>query len=132
MDILYSDKKEIDKNELANLIKSVGWNSYKYPESSQKAIMNSNTVFSAWDNNNLVGLISVIDDTMHAYVTYLMINPKYQNEGIGSVLLQKVCRKYYDFKIELRTLDAAPFYIKHGFKCNSIGMTMDNLQLRES
>ncbi len=38
------------------------------------------TVFSAWDNDKLVGMICMMDDgIMTAYVHYLLVNPKYHN-----------------------------------------------------
>ena len=40
------------------------------------AMANSDTVFSAWDGDALIGLINVLDDgVMNAYVHYLLVAP---------------------------------------------------------
>ncbi len=47
-------------------------------------MQNYSTVYSAWDGEKLVGLISVMDDgIMTAYIHYLLVDPDYQYNGIG-------------------------------------------------
>ena len=58
---------------MVKLFTSVGWveESAKYPNRLENAIYHSSTVFSAWNRDRLVGLLSALDDTMHAYGIYL-------------------------------------------------------------
>jgi len=59
---------------------------------------NFSTVFSAWHEDELVGLISVMDDgIMNAYIHYLLVKPKYQLKGIGKKLVEKVKNHYRDY-----------------------------------
>jgi len=59
---------------------------------------NSGSVFTAWDGNKLIGLINVLDDgVMTAYIHYLLVDPDYQNRGIGRRLVQLVLEEYRDF-----------------------------------
>ena len=59
---------------------------------------NSASVFTAWHNGKLVGLINALDDgIMTAYIHYLLVNPDYQGKGIGKELVRLVSEKYKDY-----------------------------------
>ena len=78
----------------------------------------SATVFSAWDDDKLVGLISALDDSiMTAYVHFLLVNPDYQGKGIGTALLRMIADKYKDYlRIVLVAYDdKIKFYQSGGF-----------------
>jgi ribosomal protein S18 acetylase RimI-like enzyme len=95
MNIAYKDTKDFELKELQDLFLSVQWSSGHYPKKLSVAMKNSGAVFTAWDNEKLVGLINVLDDgVMTAYVHYLLVNPKYQRRGIGKKLVQLVSKKY--------------------------------------
>ena len=56
------------------------------------------TIFSAWDGDELVGMICVMDDgVMDAYIHYLLVKPDYQLKGIGKKLISKVKQYYSDY-----------------------------------
>lgn len=78
---------------------------------------NYGSVFTAWDGDKLIGLISTMDDTiMTAYVHYLLVNPVYQNQGIGKKLVEMMKEYYKDYlRIVLITRDKEEFYKKCGF-----------------
>ena len=83
------------------------------------AMANSDTVFSAWDGDALIGLINVLDDgVMNAYVHYLLVRPEYQGHGVGKKLLQMVKESYQDYlKILLVSYaDGVEFYRRCGFR----------------
>ena len=61
MSIAYRDIKDFRKEELQDLFLSVGWSSGYYPEKLVLAMKNYGSVFSAWDDNKLIGLISSMD-----------------------------------------------------------------------
>ena len=118
MSIEYRDTKHLNPEELQDLFLSVEWSSGHYPEKLSIAMKNSDTVFTAWENDKLIGLINALDDgIMTAYVHYLLINPKYQGKGIGKELVQMLTEKYKDY---LRIIVVAyeneiEFYNKCGF-----------------
>ncbi len=58
MNIKYKTTKDFSKVELADLFLSVQWSSGKYPDKLVIAMKNSDAVISAWDGNNLIGLIN--------------------------------------------------------------------------
>jgi ribosomal protein S18 acetylase RimI-like enzyme len=98
MNINYKDTHEFSREELQELFLSVEWSSGHYPDKLVTAMQNFETVYSAWDGDKLVGLISAMDDgIMTAYVHYLLVNPAYQHIGIGKHLVELVKNKYKDY-----------------------------------
>ena len=62
MAIKYMDIKDFNENDLRDLFLSVNWSSGNYPQKLAAAMKNSGAVFTAWDDNKLVGLINSLDD----------------------------------------------------------------------
>ncbi len=120
MSITYTDKKEFSVSDLQQLFQSVNWMSANYPERLKKAMDNCETVFSAWDNSKLVGLVNAIDDgELTAYVHYLCVNPDYQGQGIGGLLLDKIKEKYKDYLYIIVIAEnegLIKFYSQNGFQ----------------
>lgn len=91
----------------------------KISRTAFKALMNSSTVLTVWDENRLVGLVRVLDDSeMLAQIHYVLVHPDYQDKGIGGKMLEHIKEKYKKFLyIEVMPEDKknASFYIKHGF-----------------
>ncbi len=118
-EIKYKTTKNFSENELKDLFLSVNWSSGHYPEKLAIAMQNSSTVYTAWNEDRLVGLINVLDDNiMTAYIHYLLINPEFQGKGIGKSLVNYVRNKYKDYlRIVLIAYDKeTPFYKNLGFE----------------
>lgn len=117
--ITYIEKHDYNKEELEDLFLSVEWSSGKYPEKLVIAMKNFKTVFSAYDSNKLIGMICVMDDgIMNAYIHYLLVNPLYQDKGVGKRLVELVKDKYKDY-LRIAVIGyykAEGFYKKMGFK----------------
>ena len=115
----YSDQKEFTKEELERLFLSVDWSSGHFPDKLVVAMRNYKAVYSAWDGDKLVGLISVMDDgIMNAYVHYLLVDPEYQGLSIGKELVSRVKDYYKDYmRICVIAYDSAiEFYKRCGFE----------------
>jgi ribosomal protein S18 acetylase RimI-like enzyme len=98
MDITYKDIKTFSKEQLQDLFLSVEWSSGHYPEKLAIAMKNYGCVFTAWDHDKLIGLISTMDDgIMTAYIHYLLVHPEYQGKGIGKKLVQLTTEHYKDY-----------------------------------
>ena len=68
--------------KIEQLFLLVHWISGNYPDRLYKALMNSSTVLTVWDNEKLVGLTRVLDDTeMLAQIHYVLVHPDYQGNG---------------------------------------------------
>ena len=119
MDIEYRDIKDFNETDLKNLFLSVNWSSGNYPVKLVAAMKNSGTVFTAWDDNELIGLINALDDSsMTAYVHYLLINPAYQGKGIGKELVRLITERYKDYlRIVIIAYDEERGFYEHcGFE----------------
>jgi ribosomal protein S18 acetylase RimI-like enzyme len=118
--IEYRETKAFTATELEELFLSVGWLSGSYPLRLEKAINHSDTVISAWDGNQLAGLINALDDgELTAYAHYLLVNPKYHGLGIGKELVARLKNKYEGYLYLILIAEEKKniaFYEQYGFK----------------
>ena len=133
--ITYSEEKKFTKEQVQQLFLSVNWVSGNYPERLYKALMNSSTVLTVWDDEKLVGLTRVLDDTeMLAQIHYVLVYPDYQGKGIAGSMIERIKEKYRDFLyIEGMPEDKAnvPFYEKHGFSIMENGAAIQICNYRD-
>lgn len=128
MNIEYTTEKKFTKEDIQELFLSVGWVSGQYPNRLYKALMGSSTVLTAWSGEHLAGLVRVIDDSeLVAFMHYVLVNPKYQGNGIAGKMVEMIKEKYKDFLyIEVMPEESknATFYEKYGFKIMADGVPM--------
>lgn len=124
-DLTFRYDKEIEKDKLVKLFNSVGWKTAEYPNRLHTAIKNSEYVMSVWNNDDLIGLISAIDDgAINVFITYLLVKPEYQKQGFGKIMMHDFCKKYEGFgrRILSTELDKEKYYNKFGFIIDGIVM----------
>ena len=124
----YTEEKIFTQEQVQQLFLSVNWVSGNYPKRLYKALMNSSTVLTVWNDDFLVGLIRVLDDTeMLAQIHYVLVHPDYQGKGIASKMLEYIKEKYKDFMyLEVMPEDKknSSFYKKNGFMLMENGIAM--------
>ena len=124
----YTEEKKFTQEQVQELFLSVNWISGKYPKRLYKALMNSSTVLTVWDDEKLVGLTRVLDDSeMLAQIHYVLVRPDYQGQGIAGKMIQYVKEKYKDFfYIDVMPEDKknVPFYVKQGFSVMENGAAL--------
>ncbi len=117
--IRYTEEKTFTRDQVQELFKSVGWISAEYPQRLYKALMNSQTVLTAWDGERLVGLARVLDDSeLVAFVHYVLVHPEYQGRKIAGNMVEYIRDKYKNYLyIEGMPEDSknVAFYERHGF-----------------
>ena len=119
MDIEIKETKEINKEKIIELYKANKWSSAEKPDLLYKALMNSDSLITAWDGNRLVGLGNAISDGyLVVYYPHLLVHPDYQGKGIGRMIVDKFQKKYGNFHQQMLTADgrAVDFYKKNGFE----------------
>ena len=80
----------------------------------------STFVFSAWEDNHLVGCVRVLSDLYFRSVIYdLAVLPEYQKRGIGTELVQRCINMCPGSEWLVQTDCAKEFYETIGFKKNS-------------
>ena len=133
----YTEEKIFTKERVQQLFLSVHWTSGNYPERLYKALMNSSTVLTVWDDEKLVGLTRVLDDTeMLAQIHYVLVHPDYQGKRIAGKMIEYIKEKYKNFLyIEAMPEDKnnVSFYTEHGFSVMENGAAIqicnyDNMQ----
>ena len=133
--LIYTEEKNFTKEQVQQLFLAVNWVSGKYPERLYKALMNSSTVLTVWDDEKLAGLTRVLDDTeMLAQIHYVLVHPDYQGKGIAGSMIERIKEKYRNFLyIEGMPEDKAnvPFYVKHGFSVMENGAAIQICNYRD-
>ncbi|AYE37555.1 GNAT family N-acetyltransferase [Companilactobacillus zhachilii] len=128
--IIYKENSHVTKKNLQQLYSSVNWTAYTNNlDVLEKACNNSLSVITAWHSEHLIGLIRVIGDGYTImYVQDILVEPAFQNQKIGTTLMNKILSQYKDVRQKvLLTEDAADirhFYEKFGFKSCDEGSTV--------
>jgi putative acetyltransferase len=99
-------------------------NNYEYVRNA----LPSATVYVYEDGNEIKGFIGIVEES---YIAGLFVSNKYQNEGIGSKLLDscKECYSVLCLDVYARNLKAFNFYKKHGFKITEEKINSDTNEL---
>ncbi|MBE5769866.1 MAG: GNAT family N-acetyltransferase [Clostridiales bacterium] len=124
MEIFYDTRKDIPCQPLYELFLAVGWADEKSttPEMIRHfniGFLHSTLVFSAWQDEKLVGCIRVLSDQVFRSVIYdLAVHPDYQGLGIGKTLVEKCMACYPRSEWLVETENAQGFYEKIGFQKN--------------
>ena len=119
MDIEIKKTKEVNKEKIIELYQANKWSSAEKPDLLYKALMNSDSLITAWDGNRLVGLGNAISDGyLVVYYPHLLVHPDYQGKGIGRMIVDRFQKKYENFHQQMLTADgrAIDFYRKCGFE----------------
>ena len=131
--IKYTEEKIFTMEQVQELFLSVNWVSGNYPERLYKALMNSSTVLTVWDDDRLVGLARVLDDTeMLAQIHYVLVHPDHQGQGIAGKMIEYIKDKYKDFMYidgMPENKNNVPFYEKHGFKLMENGAAIQRQEI---
>jgi GNAT superfamily N-acetyltransferase len=121
MEIIYNNSIP-DKEQFFNLFQTTGWNEeYDLNEDIMfKAINQSWYIVSAFKNGELVGFGRVISDgILHALIVDMIVNPEYQQKGIGKNIMKMLLDKCVEPNIcDIKLFcakDKAGFYHKFGF-----------------
>ncbi len=105
-------KKDVVPNieDLRNLYDDANWSSYTNDMTRLlQAINNSLFVMSAWDKNKLVGLVRIIGDGITIiYIQDIIILKSYKRHGIGTYLINSVCKKYESVRQKVLLADDTP------------------------
>lgn len=128
MKVEYKSVKKFTEEQLERLFHSVDWVSANYADRLVKAMENSDTVVSAWSNGELIGLVNALDDgTLTAYIHYLLVDPRYQGNGIASEMIGMLKEKYKDYLYLIliaENKEVVRFYEKMNFQAEKGAVPM--------
>jgi len=116
---IYLHLLDCDKFFIPKLSEKVNISEY-----SEK-IFNKAINFEAWDNERLIGLVSMYineEDTSFGYITDISIINEYKNRGIASNLLKKWIKyskdinlNWISLKVDTKNVSAVNLYNKFNF-----------------
>lgn len=111
-----------DANQFWELFQTTGWNEnfQLNPDELTRALYSSWYVLSAYDSERLVGFGRLVSDgVLHAMIYELIVQPEYQGQGIGGMILEKLVEKCRETGVRDIQLFCArgkrEFYEKRGF-----------------
>lgn len=122
MQIDFKHCKNIDIKHLEKLYNDVQWYAYTNDlDVLQQAVAQSLDVISAWDKEELVGLVRVVGDGLTIiYIQDILVMNAYQNQGIATQLMKQILQKYRIVRQKVLLTEEAPnvrhFYEKNGFQ----------------
>lgn len=120
--IHFKTNKRIHREQLEKLYNDVEWVAYtKDMDILQQALVNSLEVLSAWDGEELIGLIRVVGDGLTIiYIQDILVLNAYQNKGMATELMRRILEQYKEVRQKVLLTEEAPdvrhFYEKNGFK----------------
>ncbi|MGG0822220.1 GNAT family N-acetyltransferase [Paenibacillus turicensis] len=118
--ITYKIGQEITATQLIELFRSSGIKRpLDQPERISNMIKHCDILYTAWDNDTLVGVARAISDFSYCcYLSDLAVAKSHQQQGIGEALIQHV-RDHLGDEVSLLLLSAPTamdYYPKVGFE----------------
>lgn len=117
-----SSTKETDMRKIERLYHDAGWSAYTDDLSTLKeSLSQSLDVVTAWDGDELIGLIRTVGDGLTIiYIQDILVLKAYQRKGIGGLLMGEVLEKYKNVRQKVLLTEEAEnvrhFYEKYGFQ----------------
>lgn len=95
-------ENNITAKEYNYLFDKIGWGSYD-SKVSKIALENSLYTVSVYDNNEIIGFGRLIGDgSCYFYIHDVIVLPKYQNKGIGKLIVEKLITKVKKYRKLIR------------------------------
>jgi GNAT superfamily N-acetyltransferase len=114
----YRSARDIPLDGILSLYKANGWSAAEKPALLYQALVNSETLISAWDGDTLVGLGNAISDGhLVVYYPHLLVLPAYHGRGVGREIMRRLKQRYDRFHQHMLVAEAtaAEFYERMGF-----------------
>lgn len=108
--ITYKRDIELELNDVLQLYSDAGWYAYTNdPEKLMSAVTNSLCTITAWENNQLIGLVRAVgDDASILYIQDILVLSARQREGIGKTLLLTLMSLYKHVRQTVLITDNSP------------------------
>jgi GNAT superfamily N-acetyltransferase len=105
--------------ELTRLLLAVGWDPRAaHPDRLDVSTSGSTEVVTAWDGDRLVGHArSLIDGAMSAYISMVIVHPRYQALGVGRRLMERLLDGHDGVRFALSAaMGMGDWYARLGFE----------------
>jgi GNAT superfamily N-acetyltransferase len=118
-DIQFRETRELSLECVLSQYRANEWLSAEQPELLHKALVNSHSLVTAWDGQELIGPGNAISDGYFVVdYPHLRVLPEYRGRGIGTRLMHMLMSRYDGFHQHALLADgrAIQFYRKYGFE----------------
>lgn len=125
------------EEDIIKLYNDANWTAYtKDKKTLMNALKNSLCLITAWDNNQLVGLIRVIGDNHTIiYIQDILVLKSHKKQKIGTALVNKVLSKYKHIRQNVLLTDDNPetrgFYESLGFESCDKGQLVSFFKMNQ-
>lgn len=117
--ITYGKRSSLNELEVTELFQSSGINRpIGQPSRIKEMILNSDFIYTAWENEKLVGIARCVTDFSYCcYLSDLAVHRDYQNKKVGKTLIEYVEKEIGDevTLVLLASESAMDYYPKIGF-----------------
>ena len=123
----YSFDRQIELEQLQNLLRQTGWANHRSIEGVQKMLEGTPLTLGAWEGDRLVGFARVITDGIYrALIDDVVVEESKRGTGIGSELMRRVIERLAEVEeVFLHCGEqVVSFYERHRFE-RSYGVVMD-------
>ena len=117
-EIQLKEIREIPLDDILALYRANEWSCLEKPRELYDALVNSHSLVTAWDGDDLVGLGNAISDgSLVVYYPHLLVLPEYQRRGIGKQIMERLKSNYRDSHQQVLLAEGpVEFYRKCGFR----------------
>lgn len=118
MAVTFADRQDVDPAQLTRLYQQAPWAKGRTESEAKQMLANTDLVISAWDGDRLVGFGRVLTDFVYrASIWDVIVDKKYQGQGLGTAIIQRILNHPRLKKVELIWLCTRTpgFYEKLGF-----------------
>jgi predicted GNAT family N-acyltransferase len=123
----YSFDRQIELEQLQNLLRQTGWANQRSIEGVQKMLEGTPLTLGAWEGDRLVGFVRVLSDGIYrALIDDVVVEESKRGTGIGSELMRQLIERLTEVEeVFLHCGEqVVPFYEQHRFE-RSYGVVMD-------
>ncbi len=123
----YSFDRQIESEQLQDLLRQTGWANQRSIEGLEKMLEGTPLTLGAWKGDRLIGFVRVMTDGIYrALIDDVVVEESKRGTGIGSELMRRVVDRLVEVEeVFLRCgKQVVPFYERHRFE-RSNGVIMD-------
>ena len=129
MAVVIHEGHDVDIQQLQALYHHAPWAAGRDLDGIKRMLLNTDYVFSAWDDRRLIGFARVLTDRVYRATLWdVVVHPDYQGQGAGESLMKTVLSHPVLSKVHkfwLNTRDKQPFYERFGFVRSDQGMVLE-------
>lgn len=117
--------EKIDLVELNELLSTIGWGIKDLDKLENSLKLSWGWITARDDNGKLIGFVQILSDGIkHAYILRLLVDKKYQGQGVGTKIVENMMELLNENKLNpvlITKPSEESFYNRFGFDRNSNG-----------